>query len=114
MKLEFSKIFEGWRNHLIPPKELKDYIKQVSKERLSHCIGCQFNTTPGEINGHSRCQPCGCWLEPKSKCLSCNCGIERYNELNPQTPLALKWNAVATIEEDTEIDHALKQEDDSP
>lgn len=101
--LNFSQILEGWKNHLIPDKEMIATINQISKERLNICKTCPFNSTPGNITVVSRCKACGCLLKAKSKCLSCNCGIEKYNEENPDEPLELKWNSVTTKENNIHI-----------
>jgi hypothetical protein len=94
----FPSIITGWRNELIPPKELKKAIEELSEARLSFCIPCDQNSTPGEIHRFSsRCNHCGCWLKPKTKSPSEEC------------PLG-KWQAVSTLEEDNEIEQKLKDE----
>lgn len=110
MKMEPSKILEGLKNHLLPSKEAKEMIESVAKERLSICKNCEFNTTPGQIKSWSRCDACGCFLRIKTKCLSCNCGIESYNEDN-NTQLPLKWRAVISKEENDTIQTLLKEND---
>lgn len=91
MELNFKQILEGWRNHKIPPKELKEQIKKVSEERLAICNKCPLyskNVYPGTRSMY--CTECGCPLKPKTKCLSCSC---------PLTPT--KWGPVLTkVEED--------------
>ena len=102
MKLNWSQIIEGHRNHLFPPEKIKEFILQTSAERLEHCKTCEFNSTPGTINILSGCKACGCPLIQKSKCLSCKCGIEIYND-NNLIKKDLKWEAVATPLENQEI-----------
>lgn len=106
--LNFSQIIEGWKNHLFPDSQVKEMVNAVSKERLSKCKNCPFNSTPGNITNLSRCKACGCLLKPKSKCLSCNCGLERYNELNPKDIQPLLWEAVTSKENDIEIQTKVK------
>lgn len=113
MKIEPSKIFEGFKNDLFPPKELKRLIEEVSQERLSICKDCPFNTTPGKIKSWSRCGACGCFLKQKTKCLSCNCGIEAWNEEHPQDKKELKWTAISTKEQEHEINLYLNKKNDS-
>ncbi len=113
MKIEPSKIIEGFKNDLFPSKEMRKMIDDVSKERLSICTDCPFNTTPGKIKSWSRCGACGCFLKQKTKCLSCNCGIEAYNEDHPTAPLPLKWTAISTKEQEHELKLYLKEKDDS-
>lgn len=109
--MDISKIVEGIRNHVFPPKEIEDVIKKVSKERIAICIDCPFNSTVGKIKSWSRCQACGCFLRLKTKSLSSNCGIEKYNEDHPESPLPLKWFAVANEEEEHQINLYLKEND---
>lgn len=101
--MNWNKVLEGWRNHIIPPKDMQEYIKELSNERKAICIMCPYNSTKGKIGLTSTCTLCGCFLVPKSKCLSCNCGIEDYNEKHPESPMELKWAAVTTEEESKEI-----------
>lgn len=107
--MKFKQILEGFRNNLFPPEHLKEQILKVSSERLNHCIKCDFNSTPGKITSFSRCMSCGCFLTKKAACLSCNCGIEDFNKAN-NTSVPLKWTAVASVEEDYEIEKALEND----
>lgn len=111
--MEVSKIVEGFRNDWFPPKELKSMIEKISKERLSICLNCQFNTTPGRIKTWSRCGACGCFLKKKTKCLSCSCGIQSYNQDHPDNQLPLKWLAISSKEEENEIKQYLLKNDSS-
>jgi hypothetical protein len=90
--INFSQIYEGWRNKLVPPADMKDMIQQVSKERVTICNGCPFHSknhkTPLRPDAH--CTDCGCNLEAKSACLSCSC---------PQD----KWNAVVNQDEEEQL-----------
>lgn len=113
MKIEPSKILEGLNNHLFPPKEMKAAIEEVAKQRLEICKNCPFNSTPGKIKSWSRCDACGCFLRLKTKCLSCNCGIEVHNQDNPDNQLPLKWLAIATKEENEKIQTYIKENDSS-
>ena len=108
MKINFSQIYEGWTNHLIPDKEIKELIKDTSADRLEKCKTCKFNTTPDKVNLLSRCDACGCLLIPKSKCLSCNCGLEHYNTQHPDNQLPLLWEAVLQEEENNKIHTSIK------
>jgi hypothetical protein len=62
--INFSQIYEGWRNKLIPPADMKDMIQQVSKERVTICNDCPFHSknhsTPLRPDAH--CTDCGCNL----------------------------------------------------
>lgn len=78
--INFSQIYEGWRNKLVPPADMKQTIQQVSKERLSICSKCPFHSknhkTPYRPDAH--CVDCGCNLEAKSACLSCGCPQDKW------------------------------------
>ncbi len=92
-------IYSGWKNHLFPSEKLKDVIKEVSDERLSICLLCEFNSTPNKIKMFSKCKKCGCPLLQKSKSLQSECPIG-------------KWRALATQEMDYEIKQALNGKED--
>jgi hypothetical protein len=109
--MNWTKILEGWRNHLMPPKELKMLIEQVSEERLAICKVCEFNSTEGEIKAFSYCKCCGCPLQAKSKSLSSNCGIEELIKENPYTDKQLKWTAVVTRDEHRDIQNKIDEEE---
>lgn len=109
--MKFNQILEGWRNHLIPPKDLKQLIEDVSEERLSKCLNCPFNSTCGEIKSTSYCKACGCNLKAKTKCLSCECGIANLNAQNPNNPLEIMWTAITTQEENDKIKEEIKNQE---
>lgn len=95
--INFAHIYEGWRNKLIPPKELRETIEAVSKERLDICNGCEFHSknhvTPLRPDDH--CTNCGCNLDAKSKCLACACPINKWLALldNYEEDQSLKKDA---------------------
>jgi hypothetical protein len=79
MKINFSQIYEGWKNNLLPSKEMKPLIEEVAKERISICEGCEmhsknFKTT--RMDEH--CRDCGCTLSAKVRCLSCECPRKKW------------------------------------
>jgi hypothetical protein len=76
--MNIKEIVQGWRNHLVPPAELKDAITSISEQRLSHCKTCEYNADKQDIKLSSRCGHCGCYLVPKSKCLDCSCPIGKW------------------------------------
>ncbi len=94
--INFAHIYEGWRNKLVPPAELRDTINKVSEERLVICSTCVFHSknhsTPLRPDAH--CTDCGCNLEAKTKCLACAC---------PKN----KWTAVM---DDYDEEQSLKKE----
>lgn len=112
MRIRPKEILEGWRNSLIPPSDLRELIEDVSKERLSKCKNCPFNSTCGEITNFSYCKACGCQLKAKSKCLSCTCGIKDYNAKNPLNPLPIQWEAVTSEEERFAIEEQIKKHEE--
>lgn len=93
--MDWMQIYEGWRNKLFPPEDLKGLIKQVSEQRLAICRGCSYNSInrgKHSIRFDEHCTECGCPLDAKTKCLSCSCGL---------TPP--KWENVLTEEQEAEI-----------
>jgi hypothetical protein len=90
MNINFSQIYEGWKNNLFPAKEMKSYIKQVGKERMDICEQCEFiSTKHTTIRPDVHCTDCGCTLSAKTKCLSCACPLD-------------KWKAVVASQEEEE------------
>jgi hypothetical protein len=88
-----QQIFEGWRNHLLPRKELELVIEQASKERMEICNNCEHVSTKHKtVRPDVHCTDCGCTLSAKTKCLSCNC---------PKN----KWAAVISEEQQNIIDN---------
>ncbi len=76
------QIMEGWRNHLVPPKELETIIDSAKKERMSICDGCSFNSKNRNNIGPETCTACGCILSAKTACLSCKCPKDKWNEID--------------------------------
>lgn len=94
MKIEFGKIYEGWRNHLFPPSELRNIINRISRARRKICDECPYNSkfSKGLIRRDIHCILCGCTLSAKTKCLSCEC---------PDNPP--KWTAAVSEEQEEEM-----------
>lgn len=92
--INFGQIYEGWRNKLVPPTEMKALIHDVSQERLTICSTCplhsKFHSTPLRPDNH--CTDCGCNLEAKTACLSCSCPKGKWLEVmtNPEEEDQLK------------------------
>lgn len=112
MRINFAEIFEGWRNHLVPPEHLKEHIAQVSSERLEICATCPYNSKNTPMNGwltdlYEHCTECGCPLTVKSKCLSCGCGYGKWLPVlteDEEDILNAEYNGTEeghTIEEDS-------------
>jgi hypothetical protein len=96
--MNFSQIYEGWRNDLFPPEELKQLIKQVSDDRKAICEVCpHMSVNAGKPTHLKYCTLCSCPISKKSKCLSCTC---------PDTPP--RWEAVSTEEQELHIKENLK------
>jgi hypothetical protein len=75
---QFKQIYEGWKNMLIPPSEMKATIEQVSKDRLEICNDCPKHSKNHKTNRpDDHCVECGCMLAAKVACLSCMCPL-RY------------------------------------
>tara|TARA_R110000868_G_scaffold14426_3_gene67139 strand:- start:7635 stop:7919 length:285 start_codon:yes stop_codon:yes gene_type:complete len=73
------QIIEGWRNKLIPPKELKEAIAQAVEERMEVCNNCpHISTKHNSVRPDVHCMKCGCTLSAKTACLSCQCPIKSW------------------------------------
>jgi hypothetical protein len=70
------------------------------------CNACPFNSTNARVSSEylaltgvpyatgrleSHCALCGCVIEFKTACLSCDCGVEMWNQKNPEKKQELKW-----------------------
>jgi hypothetical protein len=102
-----DKVFEGVRNDVSNKfKLLSDEKQRVIADRMDICLSCPFNSKNaptskeyrelvGEAYSTTReelhCSLCGCTSTYKTASLSSNCGIEHWNETNPDKQLELKW-----------------------
>ena len=97
--MSLKEIYEGWRNHLVPPERLKEEIEKVAEERLKICETCEFNSKFHKtLRPDKHCTVCGCTLVAKVKCLSCDCPKD-------------KWNNVLTEEEEQHYEENVTTED---
>ena len=79
MKINFSQIYEGWKNNLFPAENMRAYIKEVSDERMAVCEECALiSTKHSTIRPDVHCTDCGCPLAAKTKCLSCACPLNKW------------------------------------
>jgi len=85
--MSLKHIIEGFRNHLIPPAELKEKIQEVSDKRMAICNPCDFNSDNAKRAGKkikypwrpdTHCILCDCNLIAKSKALSDACPIKKW------------------------------------
>jgi len=89
--MDLSKIYEGWRNQLFPPRQLKGMIAHVRAERMKICNECENHSKHHpSIRPDEHCIVCGCTLSAKTSCLSCACPI-------------YKWREIMTSEQEEEI-----------
>jgi hypothetical protein len=71
MKVDWNGLVEGIRNRVLPPEELKELIESTREERLAICRECEWF-------GVYKCNKCGCNLQLKTSCLSCNCPVGKW------------------------------------
>jgi len=94
MNIQWTKIYEGWRNKLIPPEKIKKLIEKTAAERMSICNTCDYNSSVRKnyktLRPDVHCLDCGCTLSAKTRCLSCDCGLK-------------KWLAVLTEDQEENI-----------
>lgn len=99
-----GKILEGIVNEVrmemgtFPSDEQDEVIR-----RRAICAGCPYfseNAKKSELYATMRtdehCIMCGCNIKAKTACLTCNCGIEKYNRTHPESTLELKWEKYGT------------------
>jgi hypothetical protein len=74
MKINFSQVYEGWKNNLFPATDMKPMIEQVSEERMIICKDCDLISSKHKtVRPDLHCTDCGCTLSAKTRCLSCDC-----------------------------------------
>lgn len=77
--MKLSEVYEGWRNHLLPPEDLEEVISTVSKLRLEICSTCEWHSKNHDSKRpDDHCTKCGCTLIAKTKCLSCACPLKKW------------------------------------
>lgn len=98
MKINWQQVYEGWRNRIVPPSELRELIEQTAAERMVHCHTCKWNSINRQsLRPDEHCVLCGCTLSAKVRCLSCQCALQEYL----QQPAL--WKAVITQEQETTL-----------
>ena len=96
MKINFSQVYEGWKNNLFPSRDMKPHIEEVANERLAICNDCPLHSKHFKtLRLDEHCTSCGCTLSAKTRCLSCECPTKR-------------WLAVIDQDKDEEIKAALQ------
>ena len=93
--MNLLQVWEGWRNSIIPPTQLKEKIEQTYHLRMEICKECEeFSENKREITTVYRqdehCTNCGCPTGKKLRCLSCECPLK-------------KWMKVMSDEEETSL-----------
>ena len=96
--INFSQVYEGWKNNLFPSAHMKPLIEQVAKTRLEICNGCSLHSkNHSTTRPDDHCTDCGCTLAAKVRCLSCECPLE-----------VPKWIAVIdSLDKEHEIKNAI-------
>lgn len=80
MKINFSQIYEGWKNNLFPSAHMKPLIEEVSAERMLICNECPYISTKQDRTRRDvHCTNCGCTLSAKTRCLTCECPIGKWH-----------------------------------
>lgn len=88
--INFSQIYEGWKNRIVPPAHMKDVIELTSRDRTQICLGCEHHSENRKKNGYKTMRPdhhctnCGCTLAAKTRCLSCKCPLDKWLPLLDQ------------------------------
>lgn len=82
--MSWTNIIIGWRNHIIPPEELKEVIKQVAEERLAICEECPMHSKylKNTIRPDAHCTICSCTLVIKTKVLSEQCPQGKWKSID--------------------------------
>lgn len=97
-----DKVFEGVVNAVkMNYGGLTEEEQEIIIKRRLICEGCTFMSKNAVKKGiyntdrnDEHCIHCGCPIETLTASFQKNCGIEYYNENNPETPLELKWTKI--------------------
>jgi len=80
--INVKHVWEGWKNHLLPDERNKAFIEYISKERNDICIQCNEHSYNKPeyttIRPDAHCTNCGCTLAAKTKCLTCECPLNKW------------------------------------
>ena len=80
--MKLKQIVEGWSNHLLPKEKEKAFINEVSEKRLAICNKCEEHSSNKKeystLRVDAHCTNCGCTLSAKTKCLTCECPLEKW------------------------------------
>jgi len=86
--MRLNEVKEGWKNHLFPDEEEKELIEKVSKERMDICNLCEEHSSNklnySTIRPDVHCTNCGCTLFAKTKCLTCECPLQKWTAVKIQ------------------------------
>lgn len=84
MKIDFRGLLEGAWNSVF----VKESIEEVHKERLQMCEKCVYNSTVMKEQTNYKtfrpdfhCTLCGCNLDMKTRCMACECPIQKWRAL---------------------------------
>jgi len=79
LNINIGQIYEGWKNKLLPDVDMKEQIDLVDAERTAICEGCANHSMNHKtVRPDAHCVSCGCTLSAKTKCLSCQCPIDKW------------------------------------
>lgn len=74
MNKKLQEIYDGWKNLLVPDKELEPHIEKIAAMRLNICRTCPFNSDfHVTIRPDRHCTKCGCTLAAKTRSLISEC-----------------------------------------
>lgn len=86
---KLTQIVEGWTNNLTPTQYLDKHVIDVSLYRMTICNSCEEHSSNKKdyksIRVDAHCTNCGCTLSAKTKCLSCECPLQKWLSVTQQT-----------------------------
>lgn len=103
----FDKLIEGWVNDLkLNNNQLsEDQVDEIVRRRTI-CFACPLNSDNAKTSQEYKdlygenyqtdrtephCAACGCPILKKTASLSSSCGLESYNNENPDNTQELRW-----------------------
>ena len=97
-----DKIVDGFKNQVkmefntLP----EDEVEVIVGRRLI-CSQCPFNSLNAKNTGlytgdrtDEHCIHCGCPISIRTASLDANCGLEYFNDKNPDNQIPLKWEKI--------------------
>lgn len=81
MNNKLQEIYDGWKNFLVPDKEIEKYVEKIAQNRINICRTCPWNsrnrkTIISMARPDVHCTKCGCPEATKTRSLTSECPLD--------------------------------------